>query len=300
VNIDGYRVIRMLSQGGFGSVYYAERATDNFGVAIKVLRDPNDETHRRFVREAMHLQREQANAHVVTILDCRFDSDPAYIVMEYCAGGSLRSWVGAPRGWRDVVSALVHAALGLSGIHARGGFHRDVKPDNLLIALAHDGQKVVKLADFGLARAPQSNASSPMTRSPWGTFGYMAPELSFGVAFDSSCDVYSLGITGIELLTGSRTPASLTARHDLPTTLADLLRRMTDPDPAQRPGLAAIRRSLTDVAAAADVRAPQRLRGNWALAMLAAAGVAWATMNSRDANGRWHGTDGRFRPGPWG
>lgn len=308
----GYSLIRQLSQGGFGAVHLARRERDGAEVALKVLLLPNDANLRRFYREAKLLHEQLANPYVVNLLDSRFDSDPAFIVMEFCVGGSLRSWVGKGREWRQVAFALSHAASGLDGIHQLGGFHRDVKPDNLLLGRDADGKTIVKVGDFGLARVPDSLSSAPMTRSAWGTEGYIAPELHLGAPFDAQCDVYSLGVTGIELLTGARDPGSLEGRADLPADLRRLLLQMVSPDPADRPALRTVLTTLASVTAppvprpapkpAPAPKQPSTGAGLGLLAGLAAVvgGIALATMNNRDANGRWRGDDGRFRSGPWG
>jgi serine/threonine-protein kinase len=97
-----------------------------------------------------------------------------YMVLEYCDGPKLRSWVGRTS-WQTAAMVLLHAASGLVGIHGTGGFHRDIKPENLLLARAPSGGGyLVKVSDFGLARRPKT-ARPPMTRTPGGTEGYIAP-----------------------------------------------------------------------------------------------------------------------------
>jgi hypothetical protein len=255
--------------------------------------------------------------------------------------------------WLEVAFALSNAAAGLSQIHEAGGFHRDIKPDNLLIAQSDDGTKIIKVGDFGLARVPKT-AGHPMTRSVWGTDGYMAPELFTGNEFTRACDVYSLGVTGLELLTGSRQPAKLQGRPDIPQAFRELLLRMLRPLAAQRPTInvcqqilarlgqdeqakreqALAQAELENRARENQVRAAQQVkerqtqeakarqareaeaqqaRSRQAAAAAAAAGtiglgsifllaggIALATMNARDQNGRFRGNDGRYRSGRWG
>lgn len=316
MNIPGYEVVREISRGGFGTVYLAHRVTDNRQVAVKVLQLPNDANLQRFYREAKLLHRELTNPHVVDLVEANLTHSPPFIVMEYCSGGSLHAWVGQRREWKDVVGALSHAAEGLRGIHARDGFHRDIKPGNLLLALPASDCGVVKVGDFGLARVP-TVSSGPITRSPWGTEGYIAPEVYLTGTHTAAADVYSLGITGIELLSGERDPAVLTKAAG-PKALHELLRLMVDSDPRRRPTMAACASRFKEpfdarAEAIAVHYAPQASRpaapaatagGGGAVALglaflgLLAIGAA-ATANTKDANGQFHGSDGKFRGGRW-
>jgi serine/threonine protein kinase len=218
------------------------------------------------------------------------------------------------RGCKEIARALLHAAIGLAGIHERGGFHRDIKPENLLVVRRGEAP-VIKLGDFGLARVP-TLSSGPVTRTAMGTWAYMAPELQGGAVFDARCDIFSLGLTGVELLVGERHPGLLSLRADIPPPLRALLTAMTSPAPENRPTLTACRRVLRAVLApppaavvepsrlappAKPPQTPAQAAGGWGpLALFLGSVVALATMNNRDGNGRWHGRDGRFRSGPWG
>ncbi len=316
MKIPGYDVVDEIASGGFGTVYLAHRIADNRQVAVKVLQLPNDANLQRFYREAKLLHRELENPHVVDLLDWDLGHSPPYIVMEYCSGGSLQAWVERRRPWKDVVVALSHASEGLRGIHARNGWHRDIKPRNLLLALPNGNRGVVKVGDFGLARVPTAS-SGPMTRSPHGTDGYIAPEVPL-TGHSLAADVYSLGITGIELHTGQRDPAGLTNDAG-PKALRDFLRQMVDPVPGRRPTMEACASRFKEpfeapvtapkVQPAAQPSQPaapaaaKRGGRRWVaagLTLLTAAAVAAVTANKKDANGRFHGSDGKFRGGRWG
>lgn len=314
MNLVGYEIAHVISHGGFGTVYLAFRRTDGRQVAIKVLRLPNDENVRRFYREATLLHRELMNPHVVDLIEADLDHSPPLIVMEYCQGGSLESWVQQRHPWGEVVLALAHAAQGLCGIHARNGFHRDIKPGNLLLTRPLSEGGVVKVGDFGLARVPMAS-SGPMTRSPWGTEGYIAPEVYISRTHTAQADVYSLGITGIELLTGNRDPNGL-ANASGPRALHEFLRRMVNLDSKQRPTMAECASRFKTLLVQSESPAESPARGGFQpaaqpaggrgivgaiLATLALLAVgAAATANKKDANGRYHGRDGKFRGGRWG
>src|SRR5438128_2663134 len=118
---DRYDLVRLLGAGSFGQVFRAVDRLLGRTVAIKVLHRQDDDARRRFHREAVILHSQLANEHVVGLLDHAGlnDGDP-YLVLELCEFGSLRSWVGTGRGWRDVATVLLHAAKGLVGVHAAG------------------------------------------------------------------------------------------------------------------------------------------------------------------------------------
>ena len=243
MNVPGFVLIRELGEGGFGRVFQAYAANGR-QVAIKVLKSRADSIFRRFVHEAQVMSANASNKHIVSLLDYNLDCEPPYLVMEYCDGGSLRSWVSPSRPWKDVAAALIHAANGLYTLHYVGGFHRDVKPDNLLLTNTNFDGPTIKLADFGLARIP--TGTMPMTHTAAGTEEYMAPELMAREPMSPAADIYSLGITGIELLTGRRGVSNI-KNASAPRRLIDLLTKMTLSDASQRPTAHEVILQLTDI-----------------------------------------------------
>jgi serine/threonine protein kinase len=230
--IDRFRVIRLLGAGSFGEVYLCQDLVNGTSVAVKVLRDL--QALDRFRREVRILYSQLDNAHVVRLIGYDLDATPPYLVLEYCEYGSLRQWVGRRPRYVDVCAALAHASKALERLHALGGVHRDVKPDNLLVARGvTENAAVVKLADFGLARTPIS-VTGPATRGGAGTPGYIAPEILEGAEFSPAADMFSLGITAVELLTGGR---NLVALHGtvLPLALRQLVSSLIAPNPSYRP-----------------------------------------------------------------
>lgn len=243
MNIPGFVLIRELGEGGFGKVYQAYAANGQ-QVAIKALKNPTNPILRRFIHEARIMSANAANKHMVNVYGCNLDHDPPYIVMEYCDGGSLRTWVTQRRPWKVVAAALIHAARGLSTLHQANGFHRDVKPDNLLLTNNQPDGPTIKLADFGLARIPTTEM--PMTHTAAGTEEYMAPELIAREPMSSAADIFSLGITGIELLTGRR-GVSNAKNAAAPKQLIALLTQMTLSDASQRPSARTVVAQLSEI-----------------------------------------------------
>ncbi len=144
-----YVILSELGHGGMSTVYTAYDPELDRRVALKVVRgDRLSKAHRaRLHREAQALAR-LSHPAVVTVFDVGDFEDDTFVAMELIDGMSLREWIKTPRTWREVVRVLVAAGRGLASAHAAGILHRDVKPDNIVIAT----NGTVKLVDFGLAR----------------------------------------------------------------------------------------------------------------------------------------------------
>jgi tetratricopeptide (TPR) repeat protein len=181
-----YRVLRRLGWGGFGEVYLAKDELLGRQVAIKLLRDRDPERQVGLVDEMQSLDQLHHPA-VVTFYHHFVDEQLLFLVMEYCAGGSLRS---AMRQQRAPLQTIMQWGKELAGtldfVHRQGIVHHDIKPDNILFT----SEAVLKIGDFGVAN---SNA---------GTIAYLAPEVILGDVDtgDVRIDVYALGITLLELL----------------------------------------------------------------------------------------------------
>jgi eukaryotic-like serine/threonine-protein kinase len=233
-----YRLGRQLGAGGMGIVRASRDEVLQREVAVKLLADnlaTDPEARERFLREARAAARIH-DPHVVAVHDVGDEAGRPYLVMELVDGPSLAD-VLATEGAFDpdeVVEVAAQALAGLARAHQAGLLHRDVKPGNLL----RDSDGTVKVTDFGVAEA----ADSPgLTRSGFviGTRAYLAPERRRGQPADVRTDLYALGATLLELLTG-RPPDDDASElpDDLPLGLRRLVEALLADDAAARPGSA--------------------------------------------------------------
>jgi serine/threonine protein kinase len=199
---DRYDVVRPLGSGGMGEVYLARDRVLGRDVALKVLRKQyagDDEFAERFKREAMSAA-SLSHPNIVQVYDRgETEEGASYIAMEYVPGGTLKEWISreGPLEAADAAGIGAQVAEALGAAHDRGMVHRDIKPQNVLLA-ARGGAKV---ADFGIARAG-SSATISRTGSVMGTAGYMSPEQALGKPATPKSDLYSLGVVLYEALTG--------------------------------------------------------------------------------------------------
>jgi eukaryotic-like serine/threonine-protein kinase len=219
-----YELERMLGYGGMASVWLAADRRLQRPVAIKVMAEglAHDPDYvQRFRREA-RLAASLAHPNLVRIYDFDADADRPYLVMEYVAGANLAERLGA--GDRVDPERLAHQLLSaLDHIHAAGIVHRDVKPQNVLIA--PDGY--ARLTDFGIARSRDATALTDTGRVP-GTARYMAPELLRGEPAGIRTDLYSCGVVLAECLGSAGEAPRLEA----------LVERLRADEPAHRPASA--------------------------------------------------------------
>jgi len=245
--IQGYRVIRELGSGGFGVVYLAHDQDGN-EVAIKTLTKIDEFLLDKFTDEARRLHSLNSNPFVVDFIDYQRDHNPPYITMEYCSEGTLDELIKRQRSWPEILTALLCAASGLKHLHDGDGYHRDIKPSNMLITYeeSENGrQLVVKLSDFGLARMPEVDQDT-VTNSPWGTDAYKAPEIKAKKDYTTAADIYSLGITGIELITTSQDPASLDG-VEMDERVRQLLESMVHQNSNKRPNITKVINVLAEI-----------------------------------------------------
>jgi eukaryotic-like serine/threonine-protein kinase len=204
--LDGrYRVGAKIARGGMATVYEAHDLRLDRGCAVKVMHDDlsdDADFRRRFVREA-HAAARLSHPNVVSVSDQGDDDGALFLVMEHVRGRTLREVMRheAPMTPERALALLDPVLSALAEAHANGLVHRDVKPENVLIA--DDGR--VKVADFGLARAFDASVSQTATRGVLiGTVSYLAPELIVDGSADPRVDVYAAGVLLYEMLTGRK------------------------------------------------------------------------------------------------
>ncbi|MDP9166372.1 MAG: Stk1 family PASTA domain-containing Ser/Thr kinase [Actinomycetota bacterium] len=252
-----YRILDPIARGGMSTVYSAIDERLDRLVAVKVMSaalSADPAFSDRFTREARAAAR-LTHLNTVSVYDQGSDftggGQHVFLVMELVAGRTLRDLI-RERGHlapAEAVSIMEPVLSALSAAHRAGIVHRDVKPENIL--LSDDG--VVKVADFGLARAIGADPQVTRTGLMMGTVAYCAPEqISKGRA-DQRSDVYAAGIVFFELLTGSppyegdsamnvayqhvhsRVPAPSSRVRGIPSEIDELVVSATDSDPASRP-----------------------------------------------------------------
>jgi serine/threonine-protein kinase len=196
-----YRVESQVASGGMATVYLATDLRLDRKVAIKIIHQhlANDSNFReKFVLEAKTAA-QLSHPNLVNVFDQGTDGGTTFLVMEYVPGITLRDALNeyGPLPTVRALEMLAQILSGLAAAHRAGILHRDLKPDNVL--LADDGR--VKLGDFGLARAISAHTS---TGDLVGTIAYLSPELVTRGLADARSDVYAAGILLYELLTGNQ------------------------------------------------------------------------------------------------
>ncbi len=224
VLVGRYLLADHLGLGGSGSVWRAWDRRESRYVAVKVLRDHDEELLLRFVREqALRI----THRHVLAPLGWAAEDGVALIASELVRGGSLadlrRTAGPLPEGF--AVALLDQALQALAAVHAAGVVHGDVKPANLLLEPTGLGRPHLRLADFGIA-SPAGARVVFTADGPVGTPGYLAPEQQAGAPPEPAQDLYALGVTGRRLLPSG-------------SAVTTLLDSMTRPEPARRPSAAA-------------------------------------------------------------
>lgn len=244
-----YEIIEMVGSGGMSEVYKAKCHVLNRFVAIKVLK-PEFSSDVNFVTK-FRIEAQSAaglsHPNIVNVYDVGEDNGVYYIVMELVEGITLKEYIQKhgriePK---EAIDFAIQIAQGVQAAHEHHTIHRDIKPQNII--LANNG--TLKVTDFGIAKAA---SSSTTTTNAMGSVHYISPEQARGGFSDERSDIYSLGITLYEMLTGhvpfeGENNVAIALMHiqsemvspreyypDIPTSLEKIIRKCTQKKPERR------------------------------------------------------------------
>jgi serine/threonine protein kinase len=225
---DTYHILKKLGEGGMGAVYLGEHVKMGRKSAIKVLTQSlaqDNEAIARFNREASNAARIN-HPNVCAIYDFGETKEGLiFLAMEYIEGESLTDLVQreGPLGPYRAADIVRQAGSALQAAHDLGIVHRDLKPDNIMITRARDGADMVKVVDFGIAKAMGGEEGQKVTRTGLvvGTPEYMSPEQLSGDKLDGRSDTYSLALVLFKMLTG-RLPFEADNAQEM------MIKRLTD------------------------------------------------------------------------
>ncbi len=221
---DRYEVIEKIGTGGMSDVYKAKDQKLNRFVAVKVLKQEFSENANFVSKFIVEAQAAAGLMHpnIVNVYDVGEEAGVHYIIMELVEGITLKKYIEkkARLSFKEAVSIAIQVSMGIEAAHNNHIIHRDIKPQNIIIS--KEGK--VKVTDFGIAKAATSNT---VTSNVMGSVHYTSPEQARGGYSDEKSDVYSLGITLFEMLTG-RVP------FDGETTVAIAIKHIQEPMPSPR------------------------------------------------------------------
>ncbi|MCD7807170.1 MAG: Stk1 family PASTA domain-containing Ser/Thr kinase [Lachnospiraceae bacterium] len=219
-----YEILEKIGTGGMSDVYKAMDQKLNRNVAVKVLKQEFSENANFVSKFLVEAQAAAGLMHpnIVNVYDVGEEDDIHYIVMELVEGITLKKYIEkkARLSYKEAVSIAIQVAMGIEAAHNNHIIHRDIKPQNIIIS--REGK--VKVTDFGIAKAATSNT---VTSNVMGSVHYTSPEQARGGYSDEKSDIYSLGITLFEMLTG-RVP------FDGDTTVAIAIKHIQEPMPSPR------------------------------------------------------------------
>jgi len=217
-----YKIVSGIARGSMGIVVLAEHLSLKRDVAIKFLAPTTasgETAFKRFQREAL-ISKELNHPNIVQIFDFGEHNGFLYLVMEFLEGQELRDLMReAPQTTERVIDIGIQVLEGLAEAHSRSIIHRDLKPSNIFMTRDRRGRDIVKILDFGIAKAlGEGNAEITMAGNVCGTPAYMAPEVYLEEEVGRSVDIYALGLILLEVLYGrrivdSKTPARMMLKH---------------------------------------------------------------------------------------
>ncbi len=274
-----YEILRLLGVGGMGRVYQARHCELDTLVAIKIMvssLSSDREAIERFKREAKAMARVQ-HPNAVRVLDSGVEQGDCYLIMEFLEGETLRERMtrlrrqGTPPSLETIVRHAEQVFAVLEFMHRQNITHRDLKPDNIFLARTPDGEEIVKVLDFGIAKIQTATVVGMTTEGTMmGTPRYMSPEQCRGAAIDGRADIYSMGVVLYEMLAGQ-------PPFDGDTAIAVALKHVNEPPPPLRELNPNVPEAVAAVIHCALEKSPsQRFRTaqEFSQALLKAAGLA--------------------------
>ena len=221
---DRYEILEKVGTGGMADVYKSKDHTLNRYVAVKVLKQEFSENANFVSKFRVEAQAAAGLMHpnIVNVYDVGEEKGIYYIVMELVDGITLKNYIGKKGnlGYKEAVTIALQVSMGLEAAHRNHIIHRDIKPQNIIIS--REGK--VKVTDFGIAKAATSDT---ITSNVMGSVHYTSPEQARGGFSDEKSDVYSLGVTLYEMLTGE-------VPFDGESTVAIAIRHIQEPMPSPK------------------------------------------------------------------
>jgi len=243
-----YEVLEKIGTGGMSDVYKAKDQKLNRFVAVKVLKQEFSENRNFVSKFRVEAQAAAGLMHpnIVNVYDVGEENGIHYIVMELVEGITLKKYIEKKvrLTTKEAISIAIQVAMGIEAAHNNHIIHRDIKPQNIIIS--KEGK--VKVTDFGIAKAASSNT---ITSNVMGSVHYTSPEQARGGFSDEKSDIYSLGITIFEMLTG-RVP------FNGDTTVAIAIKHIQNPMPLMRDFVPEVPVSVENIVMKCTQKSPDR------------------------------------------
>ena len=245
-----YRIVKLIGSGGMANVYLGIDMNTGVNVAIKILKpefSSDDEFIRRFDAEAKSVA-SLNHANIVKVYGVGHEGNFRYIVQEYIEGITVKDLINqnGHLDWKNAVPIVIQIGLALDYAHQNGIVHRDIKPQNILISR----DRVAKITDFGIARAASSTTIT-MTGVQMGSVHYFSPEQARGGNVGPQSDIYSLGVSLFEMVTG-RLP------FDGDSNVAIAVKHLQETPPVPSSLMQGIPKGLDSIIAKCMQKSPER------------------------------------------